>query len=279
MHLEIILCHLSLGPHFHNITGFVYGRWNTIFFTCLRTSLQSCCTLALRVSKGSDGTIQEAQLWFELVCIRSPKVCLWQTYWNVSIWWKSSVVTHLITLQGIQLSHKSLVTCLHYVFVMEIQLPALRWQNPADVTYFSSVWTNDLKAEVSTFAYYSANSLSLSFSVNSLPETMVGWGGEGEPQTKTTPDSVPLKEPQEENFRGYQWQKHTQTRRKREKKTPFWDFKRRVEHAHTIPFGRGAKDGKCCNSNMLCSEKVLMVQPSCVITHKQERPCRTVGVF
>lgn len=63
------------------------------------------------------------------------------------------------------------------------------------------------------------------------------------------------------------------------KENPIWDFKRKVEHAYTIPFGKGARAGKCCNSNMLCSEKVLMVQPSCSIAHKQERPCRVVGVF
>lgn len=71
---------------------------------------------------------------------------------------------------------------------------------------------------------------------------------------------------------------HTNWKEKR-KENPIWDFKRRVEHTHTIPFGKGAQAGKCCNSNMLCSEKVLMVQPSCIITHKQERPCRAVGVF
>lgn len=63
------------------------------------------------------------------------------------------------------------------------------------------------------------------------------------------------------------------------KENPIWDFKRKVEHTYTIPFGKGARAGKCCNSNMLCSEKVLMVQPSCSIAHKQERPCRAVGVF
>lgn len=71
---------------------------------------------------------------------------------------------------------------------------------------------------------------------------------------------------------------HAKFKEKR-KENPIWDFKRRTEHAHVIPFGKRAQAGKCCNSNMLCSEKVLMVQPSCVIAHKQERPSRTVGVF
>lgn len=60
---------------------------------------------------------------------------------NVSTLKKVSVVIHLIS-QRIQLSHKSLVTCLHYVFVMEIQLPALRWQNPACVTFLLQLCLN-----------------------------------------------------------------------------------------------------------------------------------------
>lgn len=81
----LILWHLSLGVYFHNIfISFVYMftiskckcmklcSWgktdkNSIFFTCLRPSLQSYWTL--RVSNGSCRKIQEAQLWFQLALV------------------------------------------------------------------------------------------------------------------------------------------------------------------------------------------------------------------
>lgn len=125
-------------------------------------------------------------------------------------------------------------------FVMETQLPALRWQNPADVTYFSSVWTNDLKAKGSTFAYYSADSFSLSFSVTILPETVVWWGGGGKENNKQNQPQtlLPLKEPLEEKSHGYQWQTHTQTGRKREKKTLFGILKEELSMHTQYPLAK-----------------------------------------
>lgn len=162
---------------------------------------------------------------------------------------------------------------------METQLLALRWQNPADVTSVlfeltTSKQSAPCKGSLMTPQTHSA-------SPSQLPPSQKPWfGGEKEKKQKNpTPDSVTSKG----NTRGkVPWipiaKTHTTWKEER-KENPIWDFKRKVEHAHTIPFGKGAQAGKCCSSSMLCSEKVLMVQPSCIITHKQERPCRTVGVF
>lgn len=108
---------------------------------------------------------------------------------------------------------------------------------------------------------------------------MVGRGKEGEQQIKTAPDSVTSEGTTEGKVPWIPMAKTHTTWKEKRKENPIWDFKRKVERIHAMPFGKGAQAGKCCNSNMLCSEKVLMVQPSCIITHKQERPCRTVGVF
>lgn len=162
---------------------------------------------------------------------------------------------------------------------METQLLALRRQNPADVTSVlfeltTSKQSAPCKGSLMTPQTHSA-------SPSQLPPSQKPWfGGEKEKKQKNpTPDSVNSKG----NTRGkVPWipiaKTHTTWKEER-KENPIWDFKRKVEHAHTIPFGKGAQAGKCCSSSMLCSEKVLMVQPSCIITHKQERPCRTVGVF
>lgn len=98
---------------------------------------------------------------------------------NVSSLRKVSVVTLFIIFQGTQLSHKSLVTCLHHVFVMETYLPALRWWKAADVTsllfeLMTSKQSDPLNGSLMTLQTHST----FSFSVTTLPETVVWWGEE-----------------------------------------------------------------------------------------------------
>lgn len=132
MHLQMILCHVTLGHKalficFVPMQEAVSLEWKLISFTCL-TFFTKLLSLTLELPS------QEAQLGFELAALRSPNyVCDGATR-NISSLKKVSVVTLLILFQGIQLNHKSLVTCLHHVFVMETHLPAVRWQNPADAT-------------------------------------------------------------------------------------------------------------------------------------------------
>lgn len=197
---------------------------------------------------------------------------------NVSSFKKVLVVTLFIIFQRIQLSHKSLATCLHHVFVMETQLPALRWQNPADVT--SALFELMTSKQVLCLRVHLwLHSLTWPLLLTYYPPRNCGLVGRRTRNKKTQPQTVTSKG----NTRGkVPWipiaKTHTTWKEER-KENPIWDFKRKVEHAHTILFGKGAQAGKYCSSSMLCSEKVLMVQPSCIITHKQERPCRTVGVF
>jgi len=74
--------------------------------------------------------------------------------------------------------------------------------------------------------------------------------------------------------------KHTHKLEGKEKKNTLFGILKEELSTHTqYPLANEPRARKCCNSDMLCSEKVLMVQPSCIITHKQERPGRTVGVF
>lgn len=148
------------------------------------------------------------------------------------------MVTLFIILQEIQLSHKSLVTCLHQIFVMETYLPVLRWQNPADVTsvlfeLMTSKKSAPLKCSLMTLQTHLA-------SPSQLPPSQKLWfGGEKEKKQKNTQSQTVTSKG---NTRGkVPWipiaKTHTTWKEER-KENPIWDFKRKVEHAHTIPFGK-----------------------------------------